>query len=138
MIHATILVAALALAPAAASAASVEITVIGAQKSGKILGQVFADAASFKARERPVLRFAIDPKGASTVRDTLTLPPGRYAIALFQDVKGTGKLETNLFGAPVVPYGFSNDARGTMGPPGFEAAAITVGSESQSFAIRLQ
>lgn len=111
-----------------AHAASVDIIVSGTRPVGKVFGEVFSDASSFKARDKPSARFAIEPHGANTVRTTLTLPPGRYAVALFQDTKGTGKLESNFFGVPTVPYGFSNNARGTMGPPGFDAAAFEVGA----------
>jgi uncharacterized protein (DUF2141 family) len=45
------------------------------------------------------------------------VPPGKYAIACFHDANSDGKLNTNLMKVPVEDYGFSNDARGTFGPP---------------------
>jgi len=126
-----------------AHAASLEVivsgvVVSGAQPAGKVFGEVFSDARSFKAREQPSARFALDPHGANMVRTTLALAPGRYAVALFQDTKGTGKLEINFFGVPTVPYGFSNNARGTLGPPGFDAAAFDVGAAGTSISIALR
>lgn len=68
----------------------------------------------------------------------LDLPAGTYAIRAFHDVDGDGRLGTNGFGIPVEPYGFSNDAKGMMGPPAFEAAAFTVstGENTQSLTLR--
>ncbi len=139
MIKTTLLLMAIGgLSSTASAAATVTITVSGVKPSGKVFGQIFTDAASFKARAKPVLKFAIDPTASGRVRTTITLPPGRYASALFQDTKGTGKLETNFIGVPAVPYGFSNNARGTMGPPTFDAAAFDVLDDGVSLAIELR
>ena len=64
------------------------------------------------------------------------LPPGRYAIKSFADENGNGRLDTNLVGLPTERYGFSNDAKGRMGPPAFDAAAVTLDADS-SIAFRL-
>lgn len=65
------------------------------------------------------------------------VPPGRYAVKSFADENGNAKLDTNLFGLPVERYGFSNNARGRMGPPGFEAAAVEVDADrSISFELK--
>ena len=66
------------------------------------------------------------------------LPPGRYAIAVFQDLNGNGKLDQSFFGVPKEPYGFSRDAEGSgLTPPGFEAAAVSLGDEPQALTIHL-
>ncbi len=52
------------------------------------------------------------------------LPAGRYALSLFHDENGNGKLDSNVAGIPIERYGFSRDARGRMGAPDFDAAAI--------------
>jgi uncharacterized protein (DUF2141 family) len=64
------------------------------------------------------------------------LPAGRYVLKSFADENGNGKLDTNLVGLPIERYGFSNDARGRMGPPTFDAAAVPVEADS-SIAFRL-
>jgi uncharacterized protein (DUF2141 family) len=65
------------------------------------------------------------------------LKPGTYAIKAFHDLNGDGKLNTNPFGIPIEPFAFSNDARGMMGPPGWEAAAfrIEAGANRQTIDI---
>jgi uncharacterized protein (DUF2141 family) len=45
------------------------------------------------------------------------LEAGRYALRIFQDLNGNGKLDTGWMGIPSEPYGFSNNAMGRFGPP---------------------
>jgi len=61
-----------------------------------------------------------------------------FAISVIHDVNGNGKLDTNLFRIPKEPYGFTNNAGTTFGPPKFEAAAIVFNSNEQSVEIRLK
>jgi uncharacterized protein (DUF2141 family) len=58
------------------------------------------------------------------------LPPGKYAAVAFQDFNGNGKLDKNFLGIPKEPYGFSNGARGSTGPPTFAEASITLDSNA--------
>ena len=53
--------------------------------------------------------------------------PGAYAVAAFHDADGDGALNQNIVGMPIEGHGFTNGARGFMGPPSFEDAAVTVG-----------
>lgn len=64
------------------------------------------------------------------------LPPGEYAVSAFHDKNNNGKLDTNFAGKPTEPYGFSNNARGTFGPPKFERARIRV-EDNQTVSIHL-
>ena len=66
------------------------------------------------------------------------LPAGTYAVSVFQDEDNDGKMATNFLGAPQEPFGFSNNAMSFFGPPSFESAAITVGSEDVTTSIELQ
>ena len=54
------------------------------------------------------------------------LPPGTYAIGIFHDANLNNRLDNYFFGVPREQYGFSNNARGFMGPPSFEDAAFLV------------
>jgi len=65
------------------------------------------------------------------------LSPGAYAVAIFQDLNGNGKLDRNMAGLPLEPYGFSNNAMGVMGPPDFAAAAVQVAQDRQAIVINL-
>ncbi len=44
---------------------------------------------------------------------------GTYAISVIHDQNESGDLDTGLFGIPTEPYGFSNDAKGSFGPPSY-------------------
>ena len=63
--------------------------------------------------------------------------PGRYAVSAYHDEDGDGKRGADLFGRPTEGYGFSNGARGRLGPPDFAAAAIEVGGGTVRVPIRL-
>lgn len=58
------------------------------------------------------------------------LAPGRYALAVFHDENGNGRLDSNVAGVPTERYGFSRDARGRMGAPAFGDAAIEVSADT--------
>lgn len=64
--------------------------------------------------------------------------PGTYALKVFHDVDGDGQLDTNMIGIPTEPYGFSNDAMGTFGPPSFEQAGFQVGKAGGKVRLRLK
>jgi uncharacterized protein (DUF2141 family) len=50
------------------------------------------------------------------------VPAGEYAISVFHDANGNGKLDTNFIGIPKEGVGASNDAMGSFGPPSFQKA----------------
>ena len=66
---------------------------------------------------------AASPRTVLVLRD---VPPGRYGVSVMHDRNANGKLDTNIVGIPTEPYGASGDARGRMGPPAFEEAAVDV------------
>ena len=63
--------------------------------------------------------------------------PGTYAIAVFHDANGNGKLDRSFLGLPSEPYGFSNDV-GRRGPPNFEAARIVVKEPTTTIVIPIR
>jgi uncharacterized protein (DUF2141 family) len=78
------------------------------------------------------------PAGAGSVTLTFTdVPSGEYALALYHDVNGDGKLATNLIGIPSEPVGFSNDARGTFGPPAYDDVKLQVTDVGKAISITL-
>jgi uncharacterized protein (DUF2141 family) len=55
------------------------------------------------------------------------IPPGTYAVKMFQDVNRNETFDFDLLGIPSERYGFSNNAKPDwmrMSPPGFDAAKI--------------
>lgn len=67
---------------------------------------------------------AICDKTATCTFDAV--PYGDYAIKMFHDEKNSGKFLTGMFGIPKVEYGFSNNAKGRMGPAPYDKAKFTL------------
>ena len=63
---------------------------------------------------------------------------GEYAISVFHDQNNNNILDSNMFKMPTEPYGFSNNARGRFGPPGFDDARINFNATQKTFSIRLK
>jgi uncharacterized protein (DUF2141 family) len=66
------------------------------------------------------------------------LPMGSYAIGVHHDLKGHHKMPTNLFGVPIDPYGFSNDARAKWRAPRFEESRIDFSRSGQIVPIEIR
>jgi len=64
------------------------------------------------------------------------LAPGRYAVVVYVDRNGNGKLDRGMFGRPTEPYGFSNGG-GSFGPPDFADALIEVADTGSAIRIDL-
>lgn len=65
------------------------------------------------------------------------IPPGTYAMAVIHDENVNGKLDTNWLGIPTEGYGFSNDAKGVLGPPSFSAASFPYDGKTLDLTISL-
>lgn len=52
------------------------------------------------------------------------LPSASYAIAILHDENGDEKMNKNFMGLPKEGYGFSNNASGVFGPPGYNKASF--------------
>jgi uncharacterized protein (DUF2141 family) len=73
-------------------------------------------------------------KTAQTV--TVAMPHGTYAVSIFQDTNGNGKLDQNFLGIPREPFGFGNNYK-PLGKPDFEKAAVHHSPTSRPAAIKL-
>lgn len=54
------------------------------------------------------------------------LKPGKYAFKYFHDENKNEKLDTKWMGIPKEGFGFSNNAKGTFGPPSIEKTIFEV------------
>lgn len=59
------------------------------------------------------------------------VPSGVYAVKIYQDLNSDEELDTNWIGMPKEPFGFSNDAKGKMGPPSFEATSFKAEGDTE-------
>ena len=114
------------LAAAAAVAGDLTIEVSGITPDrGKVYIAVYDRPDTFPSGRQRVSQ-VLEPRDQQLTVQFNDLPPGQYAAAAFQDFNGNGKLDKNFLGVPKEPYGFSKEACGSMGPPPFAAAAVTL------------
>ncbi|MCA4899944.1 MAG: DUF2141 domain-containing protein [Bacteroidota bacterium] len=65
------------------------------------------------------------------------IPQGEYALAIYQDLNGSEKMEANMFGYPKEPFAFSNNVRPKMAKPKFTACAVKFDEKNSSFEVAL-
>jgi uncharacterized protein (DUF2141 family) len=118
-----------------AQAATVEVRVTGVSAKGSVRVAVCD-------RERFLKQCAFSASAPAQAGETTVavkgVPAGTWAVLAYQDENGNGELDRNLIGIPKEAYGFSRDARGKFGPPGFEDAAIEVGEAPAVTSVRLR
>ncbi|MEH6435402.1 DUF2141 domain-containing protein [Massilia sp. DD77] len=131
------LLAAVLLLPAAASvAATLEVRVSNVAAGKGTVNVAVCDKERFL---KQCLYSASAPASAAeTIVRIEGVPPGTWAVLAYQDVNENKELDRNVLGIPKENYGFSRDARGSFGPPGFEAAAIQVNGDMATAAIKLR
>lgn len=107
------------------------------QRQGDVRAALFDKAEGFP--RGAALRTANAPtvQGKATLQFA-DLPPGNYALTAYLDENSNSKLDSNLFGLPTEPYGFSRDARAMAGPPPFADAAFRMedGAQQQTFDLK--
>ena len=130
-------VAALFACAGLARAADLTVEVAGLKDAdGKVLVAVYDSADTFLKQP---MRTAAATAQAGTVRLVVSgLPAGDYALSVFKDSNDNGKLDKNVVGMPVEPYGFSNDAAGSYGPPAFTAALVHLPAAGAAATINLR
>ena len=134
---ATVVALAPALAPAGAHGGELRATVTNVKpEQGKLMVALFDSAEAFAAGRRFAAQ-VVHPAAATATVWFGNLPAGRYAVAVYQDLNRNEALDTNLFGVPGEPYGFSRDAVGRMGPPPFDAMAVAIGDSPAVTAVSL-
>lgn len=114
------------------------MTVTGLRSAkGQVLACLTALPKGFPDCSRdPAARHLTVPAGRTVLLDFGAVPSGRYAVSVFHDENGNGKLDKRFL-MPREGYGFSRDAPVVFGPPKFAAAAFEVaGDVTQSLRIR--
>ena len=120
--------------PAFAGTVTVEVRNI--EKKGEMHLAIYDNADVFEndngekgGAARGIVDSVIEEVGTGTVTYRFELPNGTYAIGLFVDANYNNEMDRNIFGVPKEQYGFSNDARGSFGPPSFKEASFTVSGD---------
>jgi uncharacterized protein (DUF2141 family) len=105
---------------------------------GSVALAVFDSPESFDQRTGAVASGIVAPRDGRCSWSVADLPAGIYAVAVFHDRNDNGELDRTTLGPPAEPYGFSNDARGTFGPPQFDSAAVELPPGQHTLRIRVR
>ena len=129
------LAAFLILSISSVQAATLTIRAEGVQPDGNMVYAGICDT-SFQEATCPYRGRSAAVAGTVELR-IRNVKPGSYAIAVFHDRNGDGKLDRSFIGLPSEPYGFSNDV-GRRGPPNFDAARIVVRDPATTVVIPIR
>ena len=108
------------------------------EKQGAILGVLVDSEAAYDGKAAPVRPLMVTADKAEVAAMVDGLAPGIYAIKLFHDVDGDGKMNTNPYGMPVEPFAFSNNAQGNMGPAKWADAKFEVKAGANTHSITIK
>lgn len=104
--------AALLFVSSPAAAGDILVRVDGKQAKATLhLALIPADRPDW---DGPILRLLHDEEGELHLHD---VPPGRYAVQLYQDSNGNGRLDLSPRGVPQEPVGFSGNPALVKGKP---------------------
>ena len=127
------------LIPSAVAAADLNVHIKGLRNTnGQILVGLFNHENTFpskKAEYKGLIVKPVDVKAGGVFKD---VPQGTYAVAIIHDENTDGKLGTNFLGIPNEGYAFSNNAKGTFGPPSFNDASFPMGTEDEYVSINMR
>ncbi len=100
---------------------------------------IFASPSGFPGDRDKALRhgFLPIPSNAQHLRIDTDLPPGVYAVAVYEDLNRNHRLDHNLIGIPREPVGVSNNPPAYFGPPHFSECSFRLGGTAQTITIAL-
>jgi uncharacterized protein (DUF2141 family) len=103
--------------------------------TGQVILSLYTSADNYL--KAPVLSETLPVNDEGEARFTIEgIEEGRYSVGIVYDKDSNGKLNTGFLRIPKEPVGFSNNAKGRFGPPGFDKTAFDF-SESQTIVITL-
>lgn len=89
-------------------------------------------------KSKPVASADVKAVAGETVITLRDVPPGVYAIEIYQDVNCNDRMDTTWLGLPLEPYGFSRDAHPVLSKPPFSRVKFTLAAGEQSQILHLQ
>jgi outer membrane protein len=117
-------------------AADITVRLDNPPESGSVALVLFNSANTFGDLRDP-FRVDIHPLDGREEYLIEDVEAGEYALMVYFDENGNGRMDKNFIGIPKEPLGFSNRYR-PKAPPVYERAAFTLGvGESRSFDVEL-
>jgi uncharacterized protein (DUF2141 family) len=107
--------------------------------NGTIQVLIFNAEAGFPDEPKKAFKaFSLPISNLSAKKTIDNLPPGKYAVSVFHDEDGDGKMQKNGVGIPVDRFGFSNNPTLFFGPPSFSKSAFTIKNTPTKVTINLR
>ena len=121
---------------------NLSLNILNLEKPGDLHLTICKNAAGFESsvenesEEESCLNGAVEIDQNLKGIDEMLLH-GEYAIAVFVDLNGNGKMDKNFLGIPKEQYGFSNNVMGRIAAPSFEQAKFEMkGPTTQNIILK--
>lgn len=124
----------------AGAASSIKVVVVGLHSNnGEVDCALFGSAEGFPGDSGKAIKTMTSKiENGQGVCIFSGVAPGDYAVSVFHDENGNGKLDRNFMGMPKEGVGASNDAAGHFGPPKFTDARFSFKGGPQSLTIHVK
>ena len=117
---------------------SITVVASGIQSTkGTVLVQLANSAEDYDSDKDAFRSAEVKPSGGRATITFENVPYGDFAIKIFHDENDNKTIDMGWRG-PTERYGFSNGARGLMGPPSFAAAKFTLATATLRLEIELK
>jgi uncharacterized protein (DUF2141 family) len=134
-----VLIAAAIGGAAAQSGNDITVAVDGLRNDkGMVRCGLYASAVGFREPGKELKGVAVPIVGGKATCVFNDMAPGSYAVAVFHAENNETQIETGMFGKPKQGYGFSRDAKGSFGPPSFDAAAYKYAGGSSVWPVHIE
>jgi uncharacterized protein (DUF2141 family) len=105
------------------------------KNGGKVYLYLFSNAEEFKKRSSH-FAFIFDDTN-EILSKTIAIPHGEYMIWLYQDSNNNDNYDTNFFGIPKEPFGYSNYYGSGLPSNDFDKHKILVNNITEKIAVTL-
>lgn len=103
------------------------------KNAGKIIVEIYDNKSSWLKNPYKKLVLLTDQE---TQIASFSVPFGKYAITIYQDLNNNSEADMNFLSIPKEPVGFGNNHK-PFGEPKFESCVINFSASSQPHAIKL-
>ena len=105
--------------------AELTVSVIGIEVlEGKVMIALFDSKETYFNYDEITDGAEVPIDSSSVTHIFKDLPPGTYAVTIYQDVDNNGEMNRSWIGFPQEPYAFSNNFRSMIRPASFKDASF--------------
>ncbi len=130
LIRISIISVAIALSSKTIAAPTAKLTIVVnnlSSQKGEVCMRIYAKEQGFPQSTAGAVQSGCTKiVGRSATKEFSGLKSGTYAVALFHDENGDGKLNTNFLGIPREGFGISNNPPVKLGAPKFKKASFSL------------